>query len=336
MVSPDTAIYPKGSYIMTDIDRRQFVRRSLLAASALVAGAAISPIETVSASRRQQTPRQLLRVRGGSGFKLWQLDTQCNDIGNSYVLLTDKGRVCVIDGGFKEDMYYLRGFLALLGGHVDTWFLSHPHPDHMGTLRDVLKQPMGISIRRIVHSRMDESILDTEPWAPTRGDATRALYAQFDALRDTEVIDVQQPGHTFEIDGLKVKVLAVQNPDIHKNCYNNSSMVLRAWDKRKSIVFLGDAGVEEGRKLMQSPWAADLPCDYLQMAHHGQAGCDEDFYRSFPFRACLWSTPRWVWDNDGGQGPGSGKLKTLIVRGWMDRLGIKEHHVSWQGLWELD
>lgn len=34
-----------------------------------------------------------------AGFTLWQFASQVNTIGNSYVLLTDKGRVVVMDGG---------------------------------------------------------------------------------------------------------------------------------------------------------------------------------------------------------------------------------------------
>jgi len=35
-------------------------------------------------------------------------------------------------------------------------------------------------------------------------------------------------------------------------------------------------GVEGGRKLLNSPYAKRLPADYLQMAHHGQNGVEEN------------------------------------------------------------
>lgn len=41
------------------------------------------------------------QARGG--FSLWQLASQADKIGNSYVLVTDKGRVVVIDGGYAEE-----------------------------------------------------------------------------------------------------------------------------------------------------------------------------------------------------------------------------------------
>ncbi len=51
---------------------------------------------------------------------------------------------------------------------------------------------------------------------------------------------------------------------------------------------------------------------------------------------CLWPTPQWLWDNDKGQGKGSGTWKTLTVRGWMDKLDIKRHYVMFHGLQQID
>ena len=112
---------------------------------------------------------------------------------------------------------------------------------------------------------------------------------------------------------------------------------MRVWDKRKAITFLGDAGIECGDQILKGPYARNLDCDYLQMAHHGQNGCSEAFYRSIRFRACLWPTPTWVWNNDQGMGFNTGILKTCDTRLWMDRLGIREHHVTCtEGTWQLD
>ena len=98
-----------------------------------------------------------------AGFTLWQLASQVNTIGNSYVLLTDKGRVVVMDGGVAEETSYLRGFLAALGNEVEAWFISHPHADHMGALREILKTPGDVRVKRIYHSRFSESLIDAEP-----------------------------------------------------------------------------------------------------------------------------------------------------------------------------
>ena len=177
-----------------------------------------------------------------------------------------------------------------------------------------------------------DKVIDAES---TEAEKTRDFYERLSKC-DSKVTDIQQPGDIFDFDGMQLKILSVSN-DFTVNPYNNSSMIMRVWDKRKSAVFLGDAGVECGKKVLASPYKADLDCDYLQMAHHGQNGCDEDFYRSIKFRACLWPTPLWVWNNDQGKGFNTGILNTIKTRDWMDRLQIKEHHVSCvEGLFRLD
>ena len=120
---------------------------------------------------------------------------------------------------------------------------------------------------------------------------------------------------------------------------------MKVWDDKKSILFLADTGAESGNKLLNGPYRNELSCDYVQMAHHGQHGCTEDFYKSIDFRACLWPTAYWIWTNNQGGGYNTGTLErletgnpvTTETRRWMDEIGIKEHHVSClEGLFQLD
>ena len=261
------------------------------------------------------------------GFTLWQLPSQVNTIGNSYVLLTENGKVIVMDGGMPEEKDYLRGFIDALGGKVDAWFISHPHDDHMSVLMEMLKDQKGLEIGKIYHSRFTESLIMSEP---SQAELTRTFYSLLDNS-GIEVIDCHC-GDFIGIDGINIKVLSEKNPEMSHLDYNNSSMVLKVWDKTKSIIFLGDLGPQGGQKLLKSEYAADLRCDYLQMSHHGQNGCDKEFYEKTEFRACLWPTPSWVYNNDLGKGFNTGHLKTIEVRDWMKEKGITEHYVSCEGL----
>lgn len=301
--------------------RRDFLRISLLGGAA----ATILPIDLSAKSS------------GKSGFTLWQIPSQVDTIGNSYVFKTDKGRLVVMDRGMNEEAPFLRGFLSALGCEVEAWFISHPHNDHMGALTEILKKPGDLKIKKIYHSRFSESLIDREePY----NIYAREFYAELDKLDPTvtEVIDLKEPGLELKIDGMNLKILGVTNEELaYTNPYNNSSMIIRVWDKAKSIVFLGDAGIECGDKVLNSAYRNDLDCDYLQMAHHGQQGCSEDFYKTIKFRACLWPTPTWVWNNDAGGGINTAHLKTFDTRRWMDEIGITEHHVSTvDGLFRLD
>lgn len=262
-------------------------------------------------------------------FTLWQLPSQVNTIGNSYVVQTVNGRVIVMDGGSEAETDYLRGFISALGEEVDAWFVSHAHDDHMWALLNILKEPKGIRIKKIYHSRMTEELVATETGSYT--EVNKEFYALIDkGIEGTEVIDCHR-GDEFEIDGVNFKILSEQNPEMLTS-YNDQSMVIKMWDDKKSFVFLGDLGPNGGRKLMESKYMEDVKCDYIQMSHHGQDGCDKDFYMKAEFRACLWPSPTWVYNNDLGDGFNTGHLKTVEVREWMKEKGITEHYVSNEGL----
>lgn len=274
-----------------------------------------------------------ISVAAQSGFTMWQIPSHVNTIGNSYVFRTDKGKVIVMDGGTKDETLFLKGFIAALGNEVEAWIVSHPHDDHVGALTAILENPQGMKIHKIYHSRFSTDLLNAE------ADAAKSTMEFYNALDTShiKVINLTKPGLTVKIDGLNFKILSVTNEELRINPYNNSSMIVRVWDKRKSIVFLGDAGVECGNKVLNSPYRKDLDCDYLQVAHHGQQGCSEQFYKTIHFKACLWSTPSWVWNNDQGKGTNTGNLKTFETRRWMDEIGIKEHHITWRdGLFMLN
>lgn len=264
-------------------------------------------------------------------FTLWQLPSQINTIGNSYVIRTDNNKIIVMDGGVKEEESYLRGFLAALGNVVDYWFVSHPHPDHIGALTKILEDPKGITIREVCQSPFSESLLDTEP------DYKEQAVQYYDAFKKSGVKNTEVfPGMVFIFGNTTVKVLGIKNEEIKDNPYNNSSMVLKVSDPVKSVLFLADTGKESGDKLLDGPFKNELDCDYLQLAHHGQQGVSMDFYRTVKFRACLWPTPTWVYNNDTGKGFNTGHLKSMETRNTMDELKISEQYFSFAGLTKIE
>jgi hypothetical protein len=72
------------------------------------------------------------------------------------------------------------------------------------------------------------------------------------------------------------------------------------------------------------------------MAHHGQRGVSKEFYQSFKFKACLWSAPLWLYNNDRGEGFNTSNLETIKTREWMKELGIQKHFVSADGLYVIE
>lgn len=257
---------------------------------------------------------------GDAYFSLTQISSSTDTIGNSYLLVTGNGKVIVMDGGYASDEAKLRTKIAEVGNHVDAWFISHPHGDHVGAVIPILENRKGIVIDRLYHSRLNTALQDAENGAKIM--YATPFYNVLDNQTGTEVINVQTTGRVYDIDGVKIKVLGIANPELLTNAYNNASMVLKVWDASKSVLFLGDAGEESGEKLLKA-FPKDLDCDYIQMAHHGQQGCNEKFYKTVNFRACLWPTPSWLW-----KAGTSSQYKTWETRRWMDEKGITEHHVS--------
>lgn len=295
-------------------------RRNLIKSTAAILGAAAVPVSRTLASSESTK----------SDFTLWQIPLQENrSQGNSYVFRMNSGKVVVMDGGVAPEAGYLRGFLGALGNEVDTWFLSHPHSDHIGAMNEILKQPKGIKIKKIYHSEFSSDFYNkVEP-------ACQGLTSEFyNNLKkfDAEVVDVKEPGLVVDIDNTKFKIIDVKDESVTKNAYNNSCMVIRVQDAARSLVFLGDAGLEQGNRLLAGPFRKELDCDFLQLAHHGQKGVSKDFYRTVKFNACLWPTPLWLYNNDAGNGYNTHTWQTVEIRELMEQLGIKKHFIAYQGL----
>jgi beta-lactamase superfamily II metal-dependent hydrolase len=265
-------------------------------------------------------------------FTLWQLPSQIGSIGLSYVIRTDGGKVIVFDGGWVQESGYMRGFLAALGNKVDAWFMSHPHDDHAGVLMDILQDPRDIKIQTIYQSSLDPDWYYI--YEPDYKDFSDSYYK---AVRESNVQSIEaELGMNITIDGVLFEVLGNKNPELIDNPYNDQSVVVKVSDASKSVLFLGDLGWDGGKKLLASEYASKLKSDYVQMAHHGQNGVEENFYQAVDPKYCLWPTPIWVWDNITEAGPHTGDLTTMQTRNWMSKLNIKEHYLSFNGLVKIE
>ena len=209
--------------------------------------AAIGSAATTNADQPDQ------RAVKQATFTLWQLPEQTRSQMMSYVIRTTGGKVIVIDGGTTGDAPYLLKFLAGLGNNVPAWFVTHPHSDHVEALAEILRHPQGLTIGPIYASMPDSDWVakhvPRDDIAEVR-DFEKALKAAGRSTTDLAV------GQILLIDGVRIEVLGVKNPEFTQNCLNNSSVVLRVSDKAKSVLFLGDLGFEGGEKAVLAPPAA--------------------------------------------------------------------------------
>jgi beta-lactamase superfamily II metal-dependent hydrolase len=251
-------------------------------------------------------------------FTLWQLPSQSGAQMNSYVIQTYNGSVMVIDGGYDNDAAYLKSFLSNLGNHVDMWFISHRHRDHVEALTTILNNPGSLTIGTIYGSMPTLSWLQTHD--TNAYNETVSLNSALSAAGKT-VTEVSL-GQMIYLDGVATKILSIKNPELTAVGDNDQSMVMKVWDNNKSVMFLGDLYIYGGNKLLNTWGSAELNSDYVQMAHHGQQGVNYNVYEAISPTYCLWPTPSWLWDWE----------TTQEVYGWMQSLGVQGHYFMFSGL----
>ncbi len=244
-----------------------------------------------------------------------------------YIIKTSTGKVIVIDGGLNEDEPNLIKHIQELGNKVDVWFITHPHEDHASAIIRVI-QETDISIGKIYYTMND--IEWYKKYATERSEEAERFYNALQNERvkgRTEEVTLNQ---IINIDFVNCEILGVKNPEITNNGFNNSSMVIKMNLPKSSILFLGDTGEESGDKLLKTQ-KDKLKSDIVQVAHHGQGGAKENLYKEINPKICLWPTPEWLWNNDSGEGKGSGPWTTLETRKWMEDLGVETNIIEKDG-----
>ena len=209
----------------------------------------------------------------------------------SYLIVTTNNKVIMVDGGWAGDAPHLKELINSFGGHVDAWFISHPHEDHISALSAILYNPEGITIGTIYHTKASSSMSNYE---------VITLYSRMEEFVKKfgcKIVDIREPGGRYDIDGVGIKVLSVSDEVLNTSNLNDSSLALRIWDSNKSVVLLGDCMVAEGRKLLAT-CPEDLNCDFLQLGHHGNKGPEKSFYDAVSFHYALVPTADWIWYAD--------------------------------------
>ena len=255
-------------------------------------------------------------------------DTICN----SFIITTEDDKLIVMDGGFPTETEYFLSYLKETAGtekpHIDAWILSHPHDDHVTVFYEMIEHHSDeFTVDRVYLNFPSRGFFvgNDESAVQTIDDFNRLLPLFADKMR------ILSGGDELDIGAAHFKVL--YSHDFEFRGCNNASLVMRMELGGKSVMFTGDCGVEAGKKILRL-WKDSglLKCDICQMAHHGQNGCDRDFYEAVAPEICLWCTPSWLWSNVNGTGP----YQTLVVRGWMEELGVKINYVMKDGTHRIE
>lgn len=258
-----------------------------------------------------------------NGSRLTMLSNQTDSQMLSVLIETNNGNLIMVDGGTAGDADYLADTLRAKGGHVDAWLITHPHSDHIGALYELLTNPdFAITIDDVYYSF--PPLFWYQEYEPKRAGMVSDIMDAFSLLPTESLHGDIYAGQEIWVDNVKITVMNEAYRS-SSNSINNSSVTYMLEINGKKALFLGDMGFEAGNRLVKNHRAAELKCDIVQMAHHGQYGVSYKVYDILQPEICLWSAPQWLWDNDSGEGAGSGTWKTLETRRWMAVLGVSYH-----------
>lgn len=258
--------------------------------------------------------------------------TQFGQDGNrsmGYMLETEKGRIIMIDGGLPEYSEHIIDILKQKGGIVEAWYITHAHVDHASVLIDA------INSNEIQINNIYVSLNGKEWYEQYEVDEGRVSFALelIDTLGSEIVRDkVHEVSLREEMnfDNLNFKILKIKNPSYIENAGNNQSVVIKVSNNFKSILFLGDLGAEYQEDFINEN-QDEIKADAVQMGHHGQHAVNQEIYNLVNPTICFWPTPDWLWDNDNGEGKGTGPWETLETRSWIEQLDVKENYVAKDG-----
>lgn len=232
----------------------------------------------------------------------------------SSIIVTEEGKVIVIDGGWTYDAERLSSVIKCHGGTVDAWLITHADPDHVGALYRIMQGAYNIKIKSIYCSLASSSFYqryssDTSDFIEL---FRKDLY-NFPVYETTKNMRIRV-GSTL------IYVLNYRY-EFGQNSINNSSIVYKIFVGDTSVLYLGDLGYEGGEKLLVETPSYLLSSDIVQMSHHGQAGVGQDVYNAISPKIALWPTPQWLWTNQNG----TGQFKTLETRFWMQEIKCKNY-----------
>ncbi|MBO6622336.1 MAG: DNA internalization-related competence protein ComEC/Rec2 [Balneola sp.] len=187
--------------------------------------------------------------------------------GDATLLQTPNGKNILIDAGIwspgsnSGKQVLLPFFKENNIQKLDAVFLSHPHADHIGGIKDLLNE---IDIDTIYNSGFEyESNLYRD-------------YINLANSKDIPVVTLNA-GTTIDIDeSLLILVLGPEKGKFN-NDPNQHSLVLNIIHGENEFLFTGDAGEDQERRLVEN-YGHLLDTDFLKVGHHGSKTSSELFF----------------------------------------------------------
>lgn len=277
--------------------------------------------------------------------------TETSEFMMSFVIVTEKNNVIVVDGGRKEDIPLLREYVG--GRKIVAWILTHPHSDHISGFVSEMERNRckDFDIEAVYYNFPDYNALIGKTDVPDRNYFLTELNESLPEFMKIEPFlgekqRIVKQGDVVEIDELRIEFIYTGHDGLYANLMNDYSLVFKIEGPEKSVLFLGDLGPDGGDVLFRES-RDKLKTDLVQMAHHGHMNVSMEVYEAIRPEACLWCAPLWLYNepelpdylSDGEKLRKMGRIRlygTGLTRRWMDSLGVKRHYVTGNGTQEIE
>jgi len=176
-------------------------------------------------------------------------------------VLTCGGKNMVIDAGSGKDLNKMLDFMKKANfSSFDVIVSTHPDEDHIGNLDTVITNWAGPN---------------TVIYAPKITATTVAFENFVNAVKGKGLnIKTPIPGSSFNLGSTVCTILAPNGSSYQGN--NNYSIVIRAVNGDRSLLFMGDAAFVSENEIL-SKWS--VKSDILKVGHHGSAtSTSREFY----------------------------------------------------------
>ena len=272
--------------------------------------------------------------------------TETSEFMMSFVIVTKKDNVIIVDGGRPLDMPLLKEYVG--GRHISAWILTHAHSDHMSGFVDEMEKNgcADFDIQKVYYSFPSYDALIGRTDVPDKNYFDTELNEMLPAFGKIEPLlgeraHIVSQGETLTVDECELEFIYTYHDGLFSNLMNDASLVFTLKTPNKKVLFLGDLGPEGGDVLMDES-REKLKADIVQMAHHGHMNVSMEIYAEVKPDACLWCAPDWLYNEpeiprylsnreqlramDRSRMYGVG-----MTRKWMDLLGVKTHYVTADG-----
>ena len=294
----------------------------------------------------------------GEGAVLWQVAVP-DALTMSYVIKTKNNKIIVIDGGGDSDSGTYAGkkypkkeieeLLKVLKGAtgqqvptVDAWIFTHCHSDHVNVFSHLMNNMAGtVKVGKVYYNFPSDQYLYNAGMGKDENSTLSKFKRAINTLSKNQIVIVEQ-GKSYTVDNVTFNIILAPDESIKdatflSNAINESSLVFDMKLGGQRVLFLGDLGPYSNSRFLAAIRKTESETvDVVQLGHHGSQGLTISYYWALRPKACLWSTPTWLWNNDNGKGYNTGPWETITLYNYLVRKGVDKHYVMKDGTLKLE